>query len=1305
MILSNRVFIIFITTVLLTSVYCSKVFTQCNFTNAPVGDLCSSAIYICGDKLNGYRGKLRESISIAQPWVGMCNGNGSPDNMLWFSFTACSNKVTLEITVQTCYGYDIAQIKSLGPNINAGVQAGLYSKCDRSKWLDCSKNPTNPPGLTGTFTVSSDQFVPGSLGYFYLDGFSLNRDQISVCEFSIKVIEGIDTNPVTPPDQNTLANGQITGPNSITCYDTNTPLTFFLSEPERAVSFNNSCAPPFDFNPKDSICYSWNVSPTTGRYFANKDSSGTNTDIVFTQPGTYTISANTYFNPFYVGSCANAAAGEIISWTVTVNEPDTTQLPVIYICPGSTYLHQGMLISMDTTLYESTDPCNVKIHSFKVERNKENLIPTQFVCPGESFRFQGIDYYKGTFTVVDSADCLLVHKFEVADKPIKINDTGNNFICNGEKFIFQGKEYGFGTYEVIDSADCSLLHKFVVAQKPFVIADGGNKYICNGEKFIFQGKEYSYGTYDVIDSIDCSLLHKFVVAQKPFVIADGGNKYICNGEKFIFQGKEYGFGTYDVIDSTDCSLLHKFVVAQKPFVIADGGNKYICNGEKFTFQGKEYSFGTYDVIDLVDCSLMHKFVVAQRPTVIADGGTKYICGEEKFIFQGKEYRYGTFDVIDSSDCSLLHKFVVAEKPIIELNGGTKYVCSGDQYTFQGKKYNPGDYTINDSVRCDLIHKFKVENVNINLGVKLDTNVLNCNIKTINAVVLSNSNAPGPLEYIWKTTTNNIISKTTQTSINLPGTYNLTAAYETNGATCSSSVNFIINTDYSIPKITASVPSLRCIKLNEKYPDILVSSSIPLASSEWTLPLGQKASGFRTIADSINVVSGKPFLFTATGLNGCKTDTSFIVPYNFSKAAITLKGDIINCYRLKDTIHLTTNMIIDSVRWYKTLPSPAFYGSYPKDLFLEIDSPGTYRAEVMASSSKCWSGEEISISEDKKQPEVSLNDNIKWHCNTSSVEIEPQVTSVGDIIYSWSTIDGKISSNIKDKKLKAASIGIYSLNVLDVKNGCQKSGDINIIKDPEEPKDIQLDIKDISCFGEKNGELNISTVIGGYAPYFYTLNQKNVGIKNINLEKGDYTIEVKDKYDCTFKKSFTISEPPLFGVETPLEITIELSETANLTFSANYPDSEITSVIWKNSKGEIIGEDFDLQYSPILNETVELTVTTIKGCTASSRINIKVENEVKLFIPNIFSPNNDGINDKLTLFKNRIPITLNQYAIFDRYGNKVYYNSSNHFNENSEGWDGTMNGKPVESGVYILIIDYIDFLGNRQIFKKDITVMR
>ncbi len=1054
MILVSRVFIFFISIVLLTTVSTTSVLSQCNFQDGPLGETCSSAEYICGNKLNGYIGKLRkENITktfwnnpISLPNTGVCNSQGQFDNTSWFSFTACSKEVHIRIFVTNC-AHPTANIT------DTGIQTGLYRECKKTSSVACE----DIIGATsGIINLSYDNFVPGELVYFVLDGYAA-----SVCEFRIEVVKGLDLSVVTPPDATLLKKGAITGQNSIICADLHQPISYTLAEPERDVRFNTSCAPPLNFNPKDSICYLWNIQPATGRYFNKQDSTGTNVDVVFTQPGTYTISANTHFNPFYLGSCANAAAGDIIQWTVTVGAPDTTTLPLISICPNTSYTYQGIQVSRDTTIFDSADPCRVKIQAFKVQRNKENLLTKQFVCPGEAFKFQGIDYFKGPF-----------------------------------------------------------------------------------------------------------------------------------------------------------------------------------------------------------------------------------------------------EVVDITDCSLVHKFVVEEKPIIEMDSGTKFICSGKEYLFQGKSYNAGNHIVKDASKCDVVHKFKVDTIAISLGMFIDNDILNCNIKSINARVLSNTNAPDPLTFIWKNAANNnTVGQTTQSSITLPGTYIVTGSYQANGSSCTASTSFTITSDQKLPQITASIPSVRCINANEKYPDILVESSTPLASSEWTMPTGQKLQGFRATADSINVTTGKPFQFKAIGLNGCQTDTSFMVPYNFNKAAITLTGDMLTCYRPKDTILLSTNLTVDSVRWYKVLPDQAFYGSYPTKLFLEVDAVGVYKAEVMASASKCWSYEQINISENKVRPEVSLKDDIKWHCNTLSVEIEPQVTAGSNLIYTWSTQDGTISSNNKDIKLKATSIGTYSLNVLDSKNGCQKSGDIKITNDPEIPKDILLDVKDISCYGQKNGQAIVTSVKGGYGPYHFKLNQQTAGIQNINLDKGQYTIEVRDKFDCAHKKIFSITEPKLFTVETPLEVTIAFNGSADLTFTSNYPEDEIDQIVWKNSKGIVLGNDFELDFNSLKNDIIVLEVTTIHGCVATSRINVIVENELNFFIPNIFSPNNDGINDRLTMFKNLIPITFNQYAIYDRYGNKVFQTTSQHFNEPNEGWDGNVQGRPVESGVYILIIDYVDWEGNRQIFKKDITVVR
>ncbi|MBK7699108.1 MAG: hypothetical protein IPJ39_10460 [Saprospiraceae bacterium] len=331
-------------------------------------------------------------MSVDQTWTGLCNGNGSPQNIIWFSFTPCDSLVTLEITVNACYVFDTITQRSLGTHPNAGLQVGLYGGCEKGQWLDCSQSPSTPPGVTGTFRVSSNKFTPGKLGYLYLDGYNVSLTTITICNFSIRVINGISTTPVTPPDASLLDEGNITGNNSISCEDMNKPITYTLIQPEREVAFNQTCLPPSDFNPADSICYVWNVMPSNGRQVVNGDSTGTTVDLSFSTPGTYTISAETHFNPFYVGSCANVAAGKINTWTVTVLPPVQVTEPTEFLCPVDNRVYCGQPITKDTTIICNQDPCRIVTKEFKVGTSKLNLMGTQYICEGSSFSFQGVNY-------------------------------------------------------------------------------------------------------------------------------------------------------------------------------------------------------------------------------------------------------------------------------------------------------------------------------------------------------------------------------------------------------------------------------------------------------------------------------------------------------------------------------------------------------------------------------------------------------------------------------------------------------------------------------------------------------------------------------------------------------------------------------------------------------------------------------------------------------------------------------------------------------------------------------------------------
>lgn len=101
-------------------------------------------------------------------------------------------------------------------------------------------------------------------------------------------------------------------------------------------------------------------------------------------------------------------------------------------------------------------------------------------------------------------------------------------------------------------------------------------------------------------------------------------------------------------------------------------------------------------------------------------------------------------------------------------------------------------------------------------------------------------------------------------------------------------------------------------------------------------------------------------------------------------------------------------------------------------------------------------------------------------------------------------------------------------------------------------------------------------------------------------------------------------------------------------------------------------------SPADDITYTMKVISDKGCTTSDQVFVKVLK--KPAIPNIFSPNGDGIHDKWVIaFLETYPGCT--VEIFNRYGQRIYYSVGY-----STPWDGTINGKPVPVGTYYYIVD-------------------
>ncbi|WP_255037481.1 T9SS type B sorting domain-containing protein [Lacihabitans soyangensis] len=78
--------------------------------------------------------------------------------------------------------------------------------------------------------------------------------------------------------------------------------------------------------------------------------------------------------------------------------------------------------------------------------------------------------------------------------------------------------------------------------------------------------------------------------------------------------------------------------------------------------------------------------------------------------------------------------------------------------------------------------------------------------------------------------------------------------------------------------------------------------------------------------------------------------------------------------------------------------------------------------------------------------------------------------------------------------------------------------------------------------------------------------------------------------------------------------------------------------------------------------------------ASNSVDLNIP--FKLFVPTIFTPNNDGINDLLEIRTLKSKIQSFEMKIFDRFGNEITC-----LNEIESKWDGKSNGINVPKGTY------------------------
>jgi gliding motility-associated-like protein len=127
---------------------------------------------------------------------------------------------------------------------------------------------------------------------------------------------------------------------------------------------------------------------------------------------------------------------------------------------------------------------------------------------------------------------------------------------------------------------------------------------------------------------------------------------------------------------------------------------------------------------------------------------------------------------------------------------------------------------------------------------------------------------------------------------------------------------------------------------------------------------------------------------------------------------------------------------------------------------------------------------------------------------------------------------------------------------------------------------------------------------------------------------------------------------------------------------------------------------------LISTVYTIQVQSLNGCTGQDHVKVIVDRRRQIYVPNVFTPNDDGANDLFTIYASPGSVRkILSLQVFDRWGEALIALKDFLPNNPTIGWDGSYKGEPMNPGVFVWVaeIEFID--GKREVFQGDVTVVR
>lgn len=491
--------------------------------------------------------------------------------------------------------------------------------------------------------------------------------------------------------------------------------------------------------------------------------------------------------------------------------------------------------------------------------------------------------------------------------------------------------------------------------------------------------------------------------------------------------------------------------------------------------------------------------------------------------------------------------------------------------------------------------------------------------------------------------------------------------EVSEGTCSASSSTVQVDVYAMPQgaINPAGPLIIC---PEASAHLEITGTY--FSANWTLD----GTTISTNSASIGADEAGEYQVELFNEIGCSIETNIVV-VDFSSVQDVeiafLDGYEVICPNATATVNASDGF--DSYNWTSS------GNSISNSQSISIDAQGTYIIEA-TDANGCISEASISITQ-SPFPNANLTPNSDIETCLESYELSVPAGNTYQWFFNLNPMIGETNS-----VLEASQDGIYYVEVTN-QYGCTAISD-EVALAFIEAIEFEIQTPETTC----DGNAVMLEVLGNPIDILWNTGETTNAI-SISLS-GTYSATATFDNGCTSVSSteYTFSPTPFFNYDVVQQATC--FEGAILDLETN------GSLEWSLPEVTINADTTQMVVKIAKDKTLRIT-SSIDDCSITEAIDLIVDCS-SLFIPNAFTPNQDGTNDYFQVIGEGV--SQFEIIIYNRWGAEVYRST-----DLNDKWDGGFDAYYVPDGVYYYIVKALDMRGQPVLSDIDqlgtVTILR